>query len=1083
MAKLDFNFIKDEPAGKNNGGTFDFYHNSIAPALAKILKDKSSPHTVGLFGSWGTGKSTIIELLKDDKTLDAPIFVFDAWKYQQEDSLRRIFLTDLVEFVNNNPEIKCQISLEDLEVQLYRSRAHTITKQVATEKPKLPFWKQVLLFCKKNWFFVGTIAAMITWIALQIFAKNNVYLEAIRDVMKSLAGISFVVLFVKSILGEALKNAVSNLMKEVTLAAELRTSTEYEDRLNSPEQFEKLFKKIIEQVNQKMIIVFDNIDRVQGDVAISMLSTIKTFLDPGNKPGLVFIIPCDAAAIKHQIAKYYESGIAGENFDSSEYLRKVFNLVVWVPEFIGTDLEDYTKKKLSDTGDIQKIINNEDVILVINAAFSRNPREIIQFINNLIAAVLVASETKVWPIISNNIAYLAKVLVLRQKFPSAYALLKERWDEPENIIDIETGKDKESTNNELIDFMSLTNRISTNDAEPFLYFKTPVRSSKLKHSDELRKALTTATNETVSDLIKKEHKNDDVAEFVCDLLKKYKSQPRVLFNIFTSHTTAFETLNARITLKKYYDTTTSIIDKQLWQSHQELPVDYIFSLVGNELTMKKTRVLIIDRYIAVIEAKDSEEEYLVRVFSNLAKISSSLSTSQKTKIRDAIEDKYVSTSIMLQLFKDQDTQNNFISTGALRNYIASMTDVVISNWVETLKQYKDYIVANDVLETLLLKIIEVLTTTNANKPNDIEAKTTISAAINNVMSLYKSETSSLNTTVEKLAEALLATYSQIPTIDERASVANSMYWINHVTSEAASARLNSSVADFIGGASLVALKKMIGYWNEETRQNLVKRNINIILPRLTDPAVLEYLYSNADQPTKVQMLKQIATQQGAADVAFVAQLQELPGKIETLDILLKKAGSISYDQREPYYNFLTSRLGTRDAPELKDTIIAQAKSLLRTDDPQSQKVAYDLITRLKMLNETYKRDIGKDLLEWIKQPGRALAASHQYSLKVLTFIFDSLQTPPQNEIIYLMFNSLSDAYDTQTIRNALTELQTIRPRYLKYAKDYEDVLERLRSFAAEDERRQVILEGLKVLEPKKPGKKEIEYWKKYKQIN
>jgi len=61
--------------------------------------------------------------------------------------------------------------------------------------------------------------------------------------------------------------------------------TEKEERLNSPEQFEKLFSEIIDSIknNEKIIIVFDNIDRVQGDVAIKILSTIKTFLNSKKK--------------------------------------------------------------------------------------------------------------------------------------------------------------------------------------------------------------------------------------------------------------------------------------------------------------------------------------------------------------------------------------------------------------------------------------------------------------------------------------------------------------------------------------------------------------------------------------------------------------------------------------------------------------------------------------------------------------------------------------------------------------------------------------------------------------------------------
>src|ERR1700712_685531 len=94
-----FNFLRDEPATRQSGNFFSFYHETIAPALKKILQDKTSPHTIGLFGSWGTGKSTVIEILREDIGETIPFFVFDAWKYQN-DSLRRIFLLKLKSFID-----------------------------------------------------------------------------------------------------------------------------------------------------------------------------------------------------------------------------------------------------------------------------------------------------------------------------------------------------------------------------------------------------------------------------------------------------------------------------------------------------------------------------------------------------------------------------------------------------------------------------------------------------------------------------------------------------------------------------------------------------------------------------------------------------------------------------------------------------------------------------------------------------------------------------------------------------------------------------------------------------------------------
>src|SRR4051812_39993295 len=96
-----FKFLKDAPIGKNADGFFAFYHKNVAPALKEILENETCVHTIGLFGKWGTGKSTIIKLLKDEGIKDASIVEFDCWKYEK-DSLRRQLLLQIAKDLKLN---------------------------------------------------------------------------------------------------------------------------------------------------------------------------------------------------------------------------------------------------------------------------------------------------------------------------------------------------------------------------------------------------------------------------------------------------------------------------------------------------------------------------------------------------------------------------------------------------------------------------------------------------------------------------------------------------------------------------------------------------------------------------------------------------------------------------------------------------------------------------------------------------------------------------------------------------------------------------------------------------------------------
>ena len=480
--KLKFKFLKDVPLG-NEGGVFEFYHKKVAPALQEILENESCVHTIGLFSRWGTGKSTIIEMIRSE--LKQPMFVFDAWKYQ-DDSLRRIFLIKLVEFLNKEGE---QIDPAILDPLSKATETRGEVEVVSGESKRKTFKEKFFSFLKTNWLLVIAVGLLLVWVSLEsLFSDENLVIQTIKNSAAVVSSFSLLGVLLLPIFDKIWQRSVDKFLSSLGPLSTIKTKVEKEEQLNSPEQFEILFQNIVGKINKRVVIVFDNIDRVQGDTAIKILSTIKTFLDPKNIAGLTFIVPCDSEAINNQIKSFYQT--KDNDFDPSEYLRKLFNVIIWMPEFIEADLHAFIEKVVEDTGEIKELLRQEDVVFIIGSAFSNNPREIKQFINNLISALVLASKTEVWDRIKNNVPYLAKVLVLKQKYPKAYRKLKDEWFEPENIL-------RDDDENELRDFMINTSRITVDNAEPFIYFKEPTISNQLANSGGLTIALVEGNNEKV----------------------------------------------------------------------------------------------------------------------------------------------------------------------------------------------------------------------------------------------------------------------------------------------------------------------------------------------------------------------------------------------------------------------------------------------------------------------------------------------------------------------------------------------------------------------------------------------------------
>jgi len=77
-------YISDDPISRIEDDMF--HHNIYADLLFKIIRDVKPPWNIGLFGRWGSGKTSIIKMLikKIDKECVSgekiTYFEFDAWK-------------------------------------------------------------------------------------------------------------------------------------------------------------------------------------------------------------------------------------------------------------------------------------------------------------------------------------------------------------------------------------------------------------------------------------------------------------------------------------------------------------------------------------------------------------------------------------------------------------------------------------------------------------------------------------------------------------------------------------------------------------------------------------------------------------------------------------------------------------------------------------------------------------------------------------------------------------------------------------------------------------------------------------------
>ena len=86
-----------------------------------------SGRSIALVGDWGSGKSTVVELLKKQlSNTQTHLFIYDAWAHQG-DSLRRAFLDDLI--VSLDGKLAADKLIEISEKIWNRTETTTTTKE------------------------------------------------------------------------------------------------------------------------------------------------------------------------------------------------------------------------------------------------------------------------------------------------------------------------------------------------------------------------------------------------------------------------------------------------------------------------------------------------------------------------------------------------------------------------------------------------------------------------------------------------------------------------------------------------------------------------------------------------------------------------------------------------------------------------------------------------------------------------------------------------------------------------------------------------------------------------------------------
>ncbi|MEM9887657.1 MAG: P-loop NTPase fold protein [Bacteroidota bacterium] len=296
----------------------------LAETLAEIVEHSKPPLTIGIYGEWGAGKTSLMRMSKSvlEQKQHYKIIWFDAWKFDKTDNLKTALISVILKAIEKDATAEAAI----------KHKAKKLFKDV-------------------NW--VGLGVKTLQFVSPFVNPLLAAAIPALQELIP------------KNKDGEA-------DIKEIKHDLKSFHNSESEKRIELIEEFHKNYKELVDDYlgeQGRMVIYIDDLDRCMPDKALDIFEVIKLFL---NVDKSIFIIGMNKKVIANGIEQKYG---ANSSKWSSDYLDKVIQIPFRLPPIERNIIEDDFISKLNVSPGVKNSIE-------IIADSVDNPRTIKRLLNN-----------------------------------------------------------------------------------------------------------------------------------------------------------------------------------------------------------------------------------------------------------------------------------------------------------------------------------------------------------------------------------------------------------------------------------------------------------------------------------------------------------------------------------------------------------------------------------------------------------------------------------------------------------------------------------------------------------------------------
>lgn len=263
-----------------------------------------TPSTIGLYGDWGSGKSSLMKLAqdriealskvkkkKDDETPKTLCIEFNGWLFEGYEDTKTSLCGTILDTLDDEQRFGPEVA----------NKAKELIK-------KIDFKKLVGKGVKfgLDYLLTGGIGAL-----------TDLTLSSILNTLKDKSG---------SIESKNIEEVLAKFKTEEKSRTEIK-------------KFRDDFKQLLEDSKIENVVVFiDELDRCSPDTVLDVFEAMRLFL---FVDGMSFIIGADERLIQYAIKTKYKE-VPGNNLDiGKEYLEKVIQYPITIPQLNHAEMNQY----------------------------------------------------------------------------------------------------------------------------------------------------------------------------------------------------------------------------------------------------------------------------------------------------------------------------------------------------------------------------------------------------------------------------------------------------------------------------------------------------------------------------------------------------------------------------------------------------------------------------------------------------------------------------------------------------------------------------------------------------------------------